>query len=67
MLSQLSGSDQRTNDCISRPPPLHKSAWWDVRSMPSSTDKTAREPQGNVKVTRDEQPSVLDVSLDTPR
>jgi hypothetical protein len=64
MLSQLSGSEQRTNDCISRPPPVHKSGWWDVRSMPSSTAKAAREPNGNVKVTRDGEPSVLDVSLD---
>ena len=64
MLSQLSGSDQRTNDCISRHPPVHKSGWWDVRSMPISTDKAAQEPNGNVKVTLDEQPSVLDVSLD---
>ena len=64
MLSQLNGADQRTNECITRPTPVHKSGWWDVRSMPSSTTKAACKPNEDEKVTRDGEPPILDVSLD---
>jgi hypothetical protein len=64
MLSQLSGSEQRTNDCVSRSPPARKSGWWDVPSTPGSPAKAAREQKKDVKATRDGRPSAVDTSQD---
>ena len=64
MRPQLTDPHQRTCDCISRHPAVRNPGWRDVRTMLSSLTEAVREPNVNVKVTRDGQASVLGVSLD---
>ena len=64
MTPQLTDSDHMIRDCISRHPAVRNPGWRDVRTMLSSLTEAVPEPNGNVKVTRDGQASVLGVSLD---
>jgi len=63
MNGQLSGSRRNTYDAVFRQA-TRNLAWRDVRSMLGSQDEVAREPNGNLKVTRNGQTLVLHASVD---
>ena len=64
MSPQLNCPHRNTDNAISRHPAVRNLVWWDVRSMLRSQAKVAREPNGNLKVTRDRQTPALHSSLD---
>lgn len=63
MNGQLSGSHRNTDDAVFRHPAARNLAWRDVRSMLGSPAEVAREPNGNLNVTRNGQTMVLHASL----
>jgi len=64
MKSRLKGSHRRTYDAIFRHPVARNLGWPDVRSMLGALAEVLKEPNGNLKITRDGQTLVLHPSLD---
>jgi len=64
MKPQPSGSHRRAYDDIFRHPPPRNPGWRDGRSMLGPLARAAREPNGDLKVTRNGQTLVPHAALD---